>query len=48
MNAVMPHSLREDYPRIVGSDELPTDAQLAELRRTFAQRLTEFDTSNWA
>ena len=48
VSAVMPHSLREDYPRIVGSDELPTDAQLAELHRTFVQRLAEFEASDWS
>ena len=48
MNAVMPHSLRDDYQRIVDGDELPTDAQLAELHHTFAQRLAEFEASGWS
>jgi len=30
------------------SDDLPTDAQLAELQHTFAQRLAEFEASGWS
>ncbi len=48
MNADMPYSLRDDYQRIVDGDELPTDAQLAELHHTFAQRLAEFEASGWS
>ena len=47
-HATTSHGLREDVRRIVDWGELPTDAQLAELHHTFAQRLTEFEASNWA
>ena len=48
VSAVMPQSLRDDYWCIVDSDDLPTDAQLAELQHTFAQRLAEFEASGWS
>ena len=45
----LPQGLREDYQHIVGSsDDLPSDAQLAQLQQVFAQRLAEFEAADRA
>ena len=46
LNVNLPQGLRDDDLRVVGSDDdLPSDAQLAQLHQVFAQRLAELEAT---